>query len=238
MVYVDRYKYLGIIFDEHLSPKPVAEVLTQSASRSFGRIVTMFRKLKNMGIKTYETLCTSYVSPILNYGAGVWGFHQMNEPHVLQNRMIRYFLGVHKFAAVPAMQLEMDWLDVRYQHWLEMARLRNRIVSMEEHRLPLIIHKWDVSLKQDTWAKQVHHILQYANMYEDSTYLSHIDLDVLNARLKRLNPEKWRNSATMMPKLRTFIELFDECDHKALAYTNLTRRQRSMVTKLKIGIMP
>ncbi len=152
--------------------------------------------------------------------------------------MIRYYLGVHKFAPVPAMQLEMDWLDVRYQRWIEMVRLRNRIVNMEEHRLPLIIHKWDVSLKQDTWAKQIDHILQYSNMLEDTTHLSHIDLDVLNARLKRLNREKWRNSANAMPKLRTFIELYDECDHKGLVYSNLTRRQRSMVTKLKIGIMP
>ncbi len=85
LMYVDRYKYLGVIFDECLSPKPVSEALTSSASQSFGRIVTMFRKLKNMGIRTYETLCTSYVSPILNYGAGVWGFQELSDPHVLQN---------------------------------------------------------------------------------------------------------------------------------------------------------
>ncbi len=198
----------------------------------------MFRKLKNMGIRTYETLCTSYVTPILNYGAGVWGFPELNEPHVLQNRMIRYYLGVHKFAPVPAMQLEMDWLDTRYQRWIEMVRFRNRIAQMDDHRIPLLIHNWDVSLQRDAWAKQVEHILSYTNMLEDTNHLSHIDLDVLSARLKRLNREKWMKSASLLPKLRTFVELFDERDHKGLVYANLTRKQRSMVTKLKIGIMP
>ncbi len=191
-----------------------------------------------MGIKTYETLCTSYVTPILNYGAGVWGFQELNDPQVLQNRMIRYFLGVHKFAPVPAMHMEMDWLDVRFQRWIEMVRLRNRIVNMEDHRLPLMIHNWDVSLKRDAWAKQVNHILQYANMLEGTNHLSHIDLDVLTVRLKRLNREKWKRSASQLPKLRTFLELFDESDYKGLMYTNLTRQQRSLVAKLKIGIMP
>ena len=236
--YTNTYKYLGILFHEHLSTKPVAEILSASASRSFGRIVSMFRKLKNMGVRTYETLCSSFVTPILNYGAGIWGFHELSDPHVLQNRMIRYYLGVHKFAPVPAMQLEMDWLDVRYQRWIEMVRLRNRFVNMEEHRLPLMIHNWDVSLDRNTWANQVTHILQYANMYEGTTHLSHIDLDVLTARLKRLNREKWMKSACAMPKLRTFVDIYDECDHRGLVYANLTRRQRSMVTKLKIGILP
>ena len=109
---------------------------------------------------------------------------------------------------------------------------------MDEHRLPYIIHNWDVSLKRKAWADQTVHILQYCNMLEGTDHLSHIDLDVLAARLKRLNREKWLTSAVAMPKLRTFVEIFDESDHKGLVYANLTRKQRSVITKVKIGILP
>ena len=119
-----------------------------------------------------------------------------------------------------------------------MVRLRNRIVNMDEHRLLLIIHNWDVSLQRDAWTKQKDHILQYANMLEGITHLSHRDLDVLSARLKHLNREKWKNSTCALSKLRTFFDLYDEWDHRGLVYANLTRRQRSMVTTLKIGILP
>ena len=87
-VFVEKYKYLGVFLQEHLSFKPTVEALTSSASRSYGRIVNMFKKLTNMGIRTYDTLYTSYVVPIMNYAAGVWGFAEFPEPQTLQNRIM------------------------------------------------------------------------------------------------------------------------------------------------------
>ncbi len=64
--YVSTYKYLGFLMQEHTNPKIAIETLTSAASRSFGRIVSMFRVLKNMGVKSYETLYHSYVVPIMH----------------------------------------------------------------------------------------------------------------------------------------------------------------------------
>ena len=69
----DTYKYLGYILHEHLSNTRHVKVMTGSASRSFGRVYNMFKTIKNIGYKTYETLYNSYVDPNLNYSAGVWG---------------------------------------------------------------------------------------------------------------------------------------------------------------------
>ncbi len=77
-------------------------------------------------------------------------------------------------------------------------------------------------------------------MFEDSVeegVLRHVDLDVVKARLMRLNREKWWLAASEMPKLRTYNELYDEQDDRGIAYTQLTHRQRSLVVKLKIGIL-
>ncbi len=43
--------------------------------------------MKNMGVKSYETLFRMYVVPILNYVSGVWGFAEQTKPQVLQNRI-------------------------------------------------------------------------------------------------------------------------------------------------------
>ena len=153
IAFVEVYKYLGMFFHECLSMKPTMEALTASASRSFGRIVYMFKQLKNMGVRTYETLYGSYVVPIMNYTAAIWGFSDFSEPQVLQNRIIRYFLGVHKFAPTPAIHIKMDWLCARYQRWVEMIRFRNRIASMKDDRLPKIIFNWDKSLDTNAWSK-------------------------------------------------------------------------------------
>ncbi len=128
ILFVESYKYLGVFFQEHLSFKTTVEALTSSASRSFGRIVYMFKRLQNMGIRMYDTLYGSYVVPIMNYGAAVWGFGDFNDPQVLQNRIIRYFMGVHKFAPTPALHIEMEWMNMRYMRWVEMIRYRNCVI--------------------------------------------------------------------------------------------------------------
>ncbi len=96
------------------------------------------------------------------------GFGDFNCPQVLQNRIIRYYMGVHKFAPVPALHIEMDWLNMRSTRWLEMVRYPNRIASMNQDRLPRIIYDWDRSLKTDSWASSVDFILQYVNMLDDN----------------------------------------------------------------------
>ena len=110
--YTDMYRYLGYMIHEHLCQTKNVETMTACASRSFGRIHGFFKKMGNMGIKSYETLYDSYVDPIINYASGVWGFDYFNPPQVLQNRIMRFFLGIHKFAPNAATKIEMDGWDV------------------------------------------------------------------------------------------------------------------------------
>ena len=118
-----------------------------------------------------------------------------------------------------------------------MVRFRNRLASMDDNRLPRIIYNWDKSLKTSAWASSMVMVLQYVDMLNDNHELVHVDL-VVKARLIRLNREKWWASVADMPKLRTFKVLYDDQDYKGLVYANLTRRQRSIMAKFKLGILP
>ncbi len=65
-----------------------------------------------------------------------------------------------------------------------------------------------------------------------------VDLDVLGSRLLRLDRQKWLLEANTKTKLRTFLEIYNANDPKALISTFLTRSQRSLLSKLKLGILP
>ena len=78
----------------------------------------------------------SFVDPILNYASGVWGFENFIKPQVLQKRIMRFFLGIHRFAPLAAVKTEMDFQECKYVRWIEMLRLFNRINNMENWRLP------------------------------------------------------------------------------------------------------
>ena len=83
--YTSNYKYPGYITHEHLSNDDIIEALTAASTRSFGRIVNIFKSLKNLEINTCETLYQSHVLSIYNYAAGIWGFNDFNSPQVLRN---------------------------------------------------------------------------------------------------------------------------------------------------------
>ena len=74
LAYTDSYKYLGVILHEHLTNTKTANTLAAAASRSFGRVHSIFKSIGNMGINSYETLYESYVDSIMNYASAVWGF--------------------------------------------------------------------------------------------------------------------------------------------------------------------
>ena len=185
--YTDTYKYLGYMIHEHLCETKNVEIMTACASRSFGRIHSIFKKMGNMGIKSYETLYKSYVDPVINYASGVWGFDYFNPPQVLQNRVMRFFLGIHKFAPNAATKIEMDWLGCREKRWLNMIRLYNRINVMPLSRLPKIIYDWDVNSGASSWSSEVRHIIHKLNLDPDLEWGEIYDLTAVNNKLLEMS---------------------------------------------------
>lgn len=238
LLYTETYKYLGYTIHEFLINEENVAVLTSSASRSAGRIINMFRKLKNMGIKTYESLYKSYVLPIMNYGSGVWGFAGYTKPQTLQNRLSRFYLGVHRFAPVSATKIEMNWLDPREGRWIEMLRYYNKIMQMNDDRLPKIIYKWDKSLNMETWAYEIEHIIKKVGYDTAVLGVETVDLEHAYNILLSQNQSSWRREAEMKPKLRTFIKIHNYSESQSLVQTPVTRPQRSLLSQFKLGILP
>ena len=95
-----------------------------------------------MGYRSFCTLYETYMLPITNYAAGVWGFKVYSAPWVLQHRVNRFYLGVHRYAANAATSIEMDVADIRYCRWVEILQYYNRIYGLDESRLPRIVLNW------------------------------------------------------------------------------------------------
>lgn len=84
---------------------------------------------------TYTQLYNACFSPILNDAAGVWGFKESKVRDTIQNRAIRFFLGLHKFAPIPAIEGDMGWIPGCVQRKCEMIRLWSQLNKMAEDRI-------------------------------------------------------------------------------------------------------
>ena len=109
---------------------------------------------------------------------------------------------------------------------------------MKSDRWPVKIHKWDKSLNLGCWYSQLKHILYYCNMEDCLDDAVKCDLDVLEARLKVLNRNKWWNEAAEKPKLRTFIEIQDRNLRQVVVRKNMSRAHRSVTSKFICGVLP
>ena len=160
-----------------------------------------------MCINSYETLYNSYIFPILGYGTEVWGCNKQCAPQIVSNRVKRFYLGVNAFTPVSVTSLEFDWPDIETHRWLAMLRYLNRAKDMTTDRWPKKVLNWDLLLRADGWSDQVKAILNYMNVECDLNDDEHIDLEVCNSRIKRLNMQRWLFEASTKLKLRTFLEV-------------------------------
>ena len=142
---VPEYKYLGVHLDEHVSFKATATALVERASRAFGALRYRLKCLKECRTATFTKLFSSCVCPILDYASGVWGTKQFDVLERVQERAMRYFLGVPRFTPIPMLNGDMGWSSCYIRHKLSVVRLWNPLVSLSFARVTNKILKWDLS---------------------------------------------------------------------------------------------
>ena len=70
-------------------------------------------------------------------------------------------MGVHKFAPIPAIEGDVGWLPTYYRHKLEIIRLWNRLILMDNSRLAKKIFLCNYSNpKANDWPTQVRCIFE------------------------------------------------------------------------------
>ncbi len=75
---VDRYRYLGIVFNEYLDFNVCVDVLLDAGGRALGAIIGKTRHLKNIGFKSFRKSFDTCVLTVLEYGSEVWVIKMLN----------------------------------------------------------------------------------------------------------------------------------------------------------------
>ena len=95
-----------------------------------------------------------------DFGLSVWGLKSFQSIDNVQNRAMRYFLGVHRFAPTLALIGNTGWLPSVYRRWGSIIRFWNRLVHMDNTRLTkrvLFIH--DYNMCDNNWSSGIKQIM-------------------------------------------------------------------------------
>ena len=235
----DSYAYLGIIFEEFLTFEKCAKTLSDSAGRALSAVISKFKRFRNIGFNTFTKLYYAGVNTILHYGASVWGFSNYKFGQQIQNRAVKYFLGVHKNAPNLAVQADMGWLNVKYHYHVCAIRYWNRLLQMDTERLTrqLFEHQL-VNLSDYNWCGEIYKIMDEINRTEIISSGSNLSMtDIINDFFDLMHME-WSNNVGFKPNLRYYAQFKQDVDVEKYVKFSMTRSQRSLLAQLRMGILP
>ena len=109
---------------------------------------------------------------------------------------------------------------------------------MDDSRLPKQIWDWSLKERKSTWCQDVKLVLNYAGMLDREHLYCETDLDILKGKLMEKSRNMWHLEALGKSKLCTFVKIHDFEERKVLLKANLERHNRSLVAKIKSGILP
>ena len=76
---------------------------------------------------------------MLDYSSDTWGFITAKKIDAVQNKGMRVFLGVHRYAANQVLEGDMGWLPSKIRRKINFLRFWNHLIEMENERLTNLI---------------------------------------------------------------------------------------------------
>ena len=236
--YATVYRYLGIHMQENLDFCEAAEVLSQAGGRALGAMISKIHSYKDIGYNTYSKLFNSCVAPVIDYCSGVWGFKQFNKIDTVQNRAIRYFLGVHRFTPLLAINGEMGWTMSIHRRWANMFRLWNRLISMNNTRLTKRVFNTDYNTLRKTLCSEIKSIFEQLNMQHNFVNKQAVDLKRVENFLGTIYQRDWNEKLTTVSKLRTYVTFKSNYKTEKYLKLNLTKNERSHLAQFRCAVLP
>ncbi len=210
-----------------------AELLASAAGRALGAVINRVKFNKDLGYNTYSTLINSCVVPILLYGSGCWGVKQHKVCEDVLLRAMRFYMGVHRLAAIPGIVGDMGWTDCKDRWAIEIIRLYNRFIAMDESRLNKSLFLYDLSSKGYNWSKRVKKILDDCDMINLWNNNIQFPLEQLKASVN-----DWEHKCSTKPKLRTYMTFKQNMTVASHLCCNMPKYERSLISQLRLGILP
>ena len=166
---IDKYKYLGLVLNEFLDFSMTAKLVAQSASRALGLLIAKCKSAGGMPYDVFTKLYDSMVWPVIAYGAAVWGDKTYSCINAVQNRAMRFFLGVGKYTSNAAVSGDMGWSQPALRQWKSVLLQWHRFVKMSNTGLNCRIFSWcrrKGSISCKNWCYSVRHMFHSLDLLQ------------------------------------------------------------------------
>ena len=250
----DKYKYLGLIFTEHLNYDVMAKTVSDAANRALGLLIAKFKMYGGMPFDVFTKLYEALVLSIVNYGSSIWGNREFSCINSIHNKACRTFLGVGRYTPNSAVQGDMGWKMIYHTIWINMCKQWCRSVNMDHDRINKRIFIWCYNQCSNNVKNWTYHVNKVFNKFNMSQLYNNINehltvTNVINnaeANIFEYFNEKWyldvnREHAVRgqgRNKLRTYKLFKNVFETELYVKQIMSRAQRSALARFRCGVAP
>lgn len=174
----------------------------------------------------------------MDYGSEVWGFKNHVKLNMVQQRAIRYYLGVNKFTPIHGLYGECSWLLCKYRQWGNMIRYWNRLVKLDDNRLTKKIFQYDVANCGENWSGDILKIVNELNLGINIYNYELCNMEVLSNSLKNLNDNYLWDGISKSAKLRTYRKFKYSISEENYLIMFIPRNERAKLAQFRLGVLP
>ncbi len=135
-------------------------------------------------------------------------------------------------------QGDFGWLDVKSRWTLEAIRLYNRFMKMSDDRLNKKVFLWDKSLSNNNWSSGFKNVLTDLDLDNHWVNNTIIPMEIAKTKIRANFVRDWQHHCQTKDKLRTYRSFKTEMGTAAHLNCNLPKFQRSLISQLRLGILP
>lgn len=231
---VDRYKYLGVVFDEVLKFNAANEMLASSGSRALGSIISKSKVYQDIGYRSYTKLIDTCVNTVTDYCSELLGHDTPKGIVDVQLRAARFYLGAPKHTALCCLTAEMGWLPASYRRQISVLRYYNRLMRMDLTRIPRRVFESTVNTPR-SWAWRTRDLLNSLGLDLYWSMGCPVPEEMLQFQARESMKEEWRKQVASKAKLRFYKQIKTTTTVSPYVAANIPKKHRSLITRLMCG---
>lgn len=238
---INQYKYLGMIFTPKLIWTACQKTLAAQARKAVFLIRRYDHACNSMPVKTLWKLFDTLVTPILLYGAEIWGHTRSDYIESVQTTFCKYFLGVSARTPAIALLAETGRYPMYIKCYKQHIKYWLKILDMPDTRYPKACYQMLYQIDQqhrDTWVGSIRTLL-CEHGFQDTWEAQYVEnkeqfVQEFVNRVKNEYDRKWSYALSQSPKLSLYHMLKPDgiCEAKYLDVLNL-RPYRAGLARLR-----
>ena len=113
----------------------MAKMVPQAAGRAIGLLIAKYKTLGGMPLDVYNKLYGALVWPVIAHGAAVWGDRSYSCIEAIQNRAMRFYLGVGRYTPSAGVAGDMGWTLTLIRQWKSASNIWSRHFVLPNSRI-------------------------------------------------------------------------------------------------------